>query len=128
MGADQVVESMPGDREDGLPVALGVIKAIQQMDASGAGRRETHAEPARVLRISAGCECSRLLVTDLNEADLVLRFAQGLEYSVYAIAGEPEDGIDPPINKTVNQYFRYRFRHWCSFFCCCPLPRRGRLR
>jgi hypothetical protein len=35
MGADQVVEGMTRDGQDRLPVALGIVQAIEQVNAAG---------------------------------------------------------------------------------------------
>ena len=70
--ADQVVEGVPGDRQHRLAVALGVVQAVEQVDAAGAGGRQADAEPAGVLGVAAGGEGGRLLVPHLDELDLVL--------------------------------------------------------
>ena len=71
-GFDQIVVLRAGDREHRLIVELGVVDAVQQVDAAGAGGREADAELAGELGIGAGGECGRLLVPHLDELDLVL--------------------------------------------------------
>src|SRR6185437_14650580 len=53
-GADEVVEGVAGDGEHGLAVALGVVEAVEEVDAAGAGGGEANAEAARVLGVAAG--------------------------------------------------------------------------
>ena len=43
MRADQVMKRMTGDGEHRLPIALRIVKPIEQMHAAGTGGRETHA-------------------------------------------------------------------------------------
>ena len=59
-GVDQVVVLQPGDRQHRLAVELGVVEAVQQMDAAGARGREADAEPAGELGVGAGREGRRL--------------------------------------------------------------------
>ena len=72
MGADQVVEGVAGDRQHRLAVALGVVEAVEQVDAAGAGGGHAHAQAAGELGIAAGGKGRRLLVTHLDESHLVL--------------------------------------------------------
>jgi hypothetical protein len=67
--ANEVVIGLAGERENGRVIHLRVVKAVQEMNRSGSGRRETDAEPAGVFRIAAGHEGRRLFVTDLHKAD-----------------------------------------------------------
>ena len=88
--ADQVVEGVAGDRQHRLAVALGVVQAVQQVDAARARGRQADAEAAGVLGVAARGERRRLLVPHLDEADLVLVRAQRLEDAVDAVAGKAE--------------------------------------
>ena len=72
MRADQIVERHAGDRQDRRAVELGVIQAVQEMDAAGTGGGEADAQPARKLRIRARHERRGFLVTHLDKADLIL--------------------------------------------------------
>ena len=99
MCADQVVEGVPRNRQHGLAVALSVIESIEQMDTAWARSRQTDAETPGVFGISHGGKCCCFLVADLNELDLFLVCAQGLEDAVDAVAGKAEDGIDTPVNE-----------------------------
>ena len=70
--ADQVVEGVAGDGEDRLAVALGVVQAVEQVNAAGAGGGQADAEAAGVLGVAAGGEGGGLLVPHLDEPQLVL--------------------------------------------------------
>ena len=96
IGVEQVVELQARDRHHGGAIELGVVKAIQQMDAPGTRCGEAAAEPARILGISAGHEGRRLFVSHLNEANGVGPFPQGLHDPVDPIAWNPENCIDTP--------------------------------
>ena len=99
VGADQVVKGMAGDGQHRLAVHLGIIKAVEQMDAAGAGSGQADAEPAGVLGIGAGHEGGRFLVAHLDEADLVLALAQRFHDAVDAVAGEAKDDFHSPVHK-----------------------------
>ena len=87
----------------GCAVELGVVEAVEQVDAAGAGGGEADAEPAGVLGVAAGHERRRLLVPHLDEADLVLALAQRLHDAVDAVAGQAEDDVDAPVVQGVDQ-------------------------
>ncbi len=74
--ADQVMKLHAGDGEYRRTVELGVVQAVQQMDAAGSGRRQADAEPVGELGIAARHECRCLLVPGLHEADRLLPGAQ----------------------------------------------------
>ena len=71
--AGYVIELHAGNGKNGLLIHLGVIKAVEQMNAAGTRGGETNTEPAGELRVRAGHECRRFLVPDVDKADLVLR-------------------------------------------------------
>ena len=75
---EQVVELQAGDGEHRLAVELGVVEAVEQVDAAGPGGGEADAELAGPFGIGAGHEGRRFLVPHLDEADLVLARAQRL--------------------------------------------------
>jgi len=102
MRADQVVKGMAGDGQDRLQVAFRVIKAVQQMNASGAGGRKTNSKTAGELGIAAGGEGGRFLVPHLDESQFLLMRAQCLEDAVNAISGETENGIDSPLDEPLD--------------------------
>ena len=72
-------------RQDRLPVELGVVQAVEQVQAAGAGGRQADAELAGELGVAARHEGGRLLVPRLDEADLVPALAQGLHEAVDAV-------------------------------------------
>ena len=78
VGLDQVVVLRAGDRQHRLVVELGVVDAVEQVDAAGPRGREADAELAGELRIGAGREGRGFLVPDLDEPDLVLALREAL--------------------------------------------------
>src|SRR5436190_22543062 len=100
---DQIVEVMAGDRQDRLPVELGVVQSIKQMDAPRTGGRQADAQFAGEFRITAGHEGRRFLVPDLHEANFVLSDAQRFHNPVYAVAWQTEDDFDSPFDQDVDQ-------------------------
>ena len=114
VGMQEVVELEPGDGEHRLPVELGVVEAVEQMDAARTGRCQTDTELSRPLGIGAGVERRSLLVTDLNEANLVLARAQRLDNAVNAVPWDAEDRIDVPADQGLDKYV-----------CCGGVSHRG---
>ena len=90
---------MTGDREHGLAVELGVVKAVEQVDAAGSGRRQADAQLAGILGIGASHERRRFFMPYLYKADLLLPLAQRFHDAVDAVPGETEDDIDSPSAK-----------------------------
>ncbi len=109
--ADQVVKGVAGDGQHRLAVALGVVQAVEQVDAARPGGGHADAEPAGVLGIAAGGEGGGFLVAHLDELDLVLVRAQRLEDAVDAVAGEAEDRLDAPVDQPLDQQVGHGFRH-----------------
>ena len=104
-GVEQIVVVAAGDGQDGLLVELGVIEAVEQVEAARAGGGEADAEAARELGVSAGGKCGGLFMAHLNELDAVLALAQGLHDGVDAIAGNAKDDVDAPGDEGVDQGF-----------------------
>jgi hypothetical protein len=104
VGVDEVVELQPGDGENWLAVELGVVQAVEQVDAAGSGGRHAHAEPPRPLGIGTGVECSRLLVPHLDEADAILAGPQRLHDSVDAVSRHAEDDVHPPFDQRLHKH------------------------
>src|SRR5439155_9612606 len=90
----------------GLAVELGIVEAVQQVEPARSRGRQAYAEPARVLRITTGHERRRLLVADLDEADLVPALAQRLHDAVDAVAGQAEDDLDAPVQQGLDEHVR----------------------
>ena len=103
VGADEIVEGMAGDGEDGLAVALGVIQSVKQMQTARSGCRQTDAETPGKLGIAAGREGGGLFVPHLDQLDMVLPPAQGLKNAVDPVTGKTEDRVDFPFNQPVHQ-------------------------
>ena len=104
-GAEQLRLLHPGDGQHRLMVELGVVQPVEQVDAAGPGRGQADAEPARRLGVAAGHEGGGLLVVDQDEPDSVLVAPEGLHDPVDAVAGQAEDGVDPPVDEPLDQQF-----------------------
>src|SRR5690348_7677442 len=110
------MEGVAGDCQHRLPIALGVVQAIQKVNATRARRSQTHAEPAGVLCVAARRESRRFFMPDLDEAQLILMRSKRLEDPVYPIAGKSKNDIDAPIDKPFQQDICNRFRHEFSWY------------
>ena len=136
---DQIVVRRPRQREDWLPVKLGVIETVEQVQPTRSRRRETHAESSRELGVCAGHERRRFFVSQLDKANLVLTFPHGLHDPVDAVTRQSEDDLDAPIAKDIDENIRRGILHYPLPSMLSPrrlfasrsgplmLPRRGRL-
>jgi hypothetical protein len=86
VGVDEVVVRHARDGQHRLAVELGVVQAVEQVDATRTGRGQAHPEAPRELRVRARHEGGRLLVADLHEPDPVTARAQGLHDRVDPVA------------------------------------------
>src|ERR1700676_994599 len=98
VGSDQVVELQAGNRQYGLAIHLGIVEAVQQVNAAGTGSGQTYTQLAGEFRISACHKSGRLFVPDLDEANLVFVSAEGLHDAVDAVAGQSKHDIDTPVD------------------------------
>src|SRR4051812_41196671 len=85
-------------------IELGIVKAIQQMNAAGPRRSQTDTQLASELRICAGHECGGFLVPHLNKTNFSLIDPQRLHDSVDTIARQSENKLHSPIDKPFYQY------------------------
>ena len=72
VGADEVVEGVPGDGQHRHAIALGVVETVEQVDAAWPGGGQAHAEVAGVLGVATSGKGGRFLVPDLHKPDLLL--------------------------------------------------------
>ena len=121
VGADQIVKGVAGDGQDGLVVHLCVVKPVEQMDAAGTGGGQADAELPGVFGVGAGHEGGGLLVSHVNEADLLLALAQRFHDAVDSVAGKSEDDFDAPVHKGIDQDLR-----GCTGHFPLSIPRRRR--
>src|SRR3954468_6186171 len=94
---------MPRDREHWLPIEFGIVKAVQKMHPARARSAEADPQFARIFRGGAGHERRSLLMANLNELDLFLTLAQRFHNSVDAIARNPKNEFDSPLQERINQ-------------------------
>ncbi len=109
--AGNVLELHAGNRKHRLLVHLGVVQAVEQVDAAGAGGCKAHAQAAGELSIGAGHKCRRFLVPHVDEANLILCLAQRLHDTVNAVAGQAEDRIDTPVHQLFYQHISSSHHH-----------------
>src|ERR1700734_3225582 len=88
--ADQVVKGMARNSQDRLQVAFGVIKTIQQMNASGTGGCKANSQTASELGVAASGEGGRFFVPHLDKSQFVLVRAQSFKNAVNTISREAE--------------------------------------
>src|SRR5260221_11393443 len=70
--SDQVMVGLASQGEDRRVIHLRVVQAVQQMDRPWSGRRETDAQAAGVLRVTAVLEGTGFLVPHRTEANPIL--------------------------------------------------------
>src|SRR5665213_12381 len=109
--AYQIVKRVARNGEHRLAIALGIVESVEQMDAARPGRRETYTQSARVLGIAACSERSRLLVSHLNERDLLLPGAQRLEDAVDPVTGKSENRVNAPCDEPFDEEIGDRVCH-----------------
>lgn len=102
----QVVKPEARDGEHRLAVELGVVEAVEKMDAAGPRGGNAGAKAARPLGVGASVEGGCFLVPHLDEADAVAADSQRLDYAVDAVAWETENGVDAPIEQRFDQHVR----------------------
>lgn len=107
-----------GDGQYRGVVELGVVQAVEQVQAARSRRRQAHPQPPSGLGVARGHERGGFLVLHEDEADPVLVAAQPLHDPVDAIAGDPEDGVDPPVDEPLNEQLGRDLLHDLS-------PRKG---
>ena len=105
------MKMVAGDGENRLPVQLRVIQPVQKMDPSRPGRGQAHAQLACIFRVSACHECSRFLMSDLDETDFVFALPERLHNSVNAVPRQTEDDLDAPVPNRIEQDVGARFGH-----------------
>jgi hypothetical protein len=77
-------------------IHLCIVEAVQEMNASRPGGRNTHAEPPGEVGISTGHESGRLFMPDMNEPYPILLLPKGLQDPIDAIAWQTEYGVNAP--------------------------------
>ncbi len=104
MGVDQVVELQAGDRQHRLAVQLGVIEAVQEVDAPRPRGGDADPQPAGPFGVGAGHEGRRLFVPGLDEADLVLAPPQRFDHPVHPVAGDAEHRVHAPVQEALHHH------------------------
>ena len=104
---------LPHDRDHRLMVELGVVQAVEQMDGSGARRRQAHAHLARELGVRAGHERRHLLVADLDELRplAVARARERAHHAVDPVPRVPVYAAHAPGGETVEEVVAYCLAH-----------------
>src|SRR5215469_5579332 len=104
MGAKEVMVMQSGDSQHRSAVELGVIEAIEQMDAAGTGGRKADAQPPGIFTVGARHESRGFFVANLYEADFLLPLAKRFHDPVDAVARQAKDGIHSPFGEFFNEY------------------------
>ena len=100
---NEVTEVVARDREDRCAIQLCVVEAVHEVQPARPGRREADAQAARELRVRGRRKRGRLLVSDLDKADLVLVRPKGLHQPVDPVARKAEDGVDAPVDERLDE-------------------------
>jgi hypothetical protein len=120
VGVDHVVVVVAGDGQHRLPVQLGVVEAVEEVQPARTGGGQADPQAPRPAGVPGGHEGGGLFVADLDEADLVLAPAQGLHDPVDPVSGEAEDHLDAPFPEPLYHHVARRARHPLS-----PPPHTG---
>src|SRR5438552_11844333 len=115
--ADEVVILQSGNGQHRRLVELGVVEAIEQVNAARAGSSQTNAQLAGQLGVSAGAESGGFFVAHLNEANFFLMSAQGFHDAVDAVARQAKDNFYAPVNQGFDQYVGCS--HGALLLCVC---------
>src|SRR5579871_1320369 len=81
------------------------------MNGPRAAGRQAHAQLAGELGKGTSGKRRRFFVSDLDKPDLLLVGAQRLHDAVDAIAGNPKDGVNSPVDEALYHHIRCCFRH-----------------
>src|SRR3954447_24868403 len=111
VGLEQVVILQAGDRQHWLIIELGVVNSVEQVDSARSRGGDAHAQLAGPFGVSAGCESSGFLMPHLDEADLLLARAKGLEDPIDAVAGYSEHDLDAPVDQGLDEDLASSLRH-----------------
>src|SRR5262249_5862964 len=106
MRVDQVVIMVAGNREHRLPIHLGIIETVEEVNAPRAGGGQAAAELPGELGVAARGKACRFLMAHLDEADLLLPLPQRLHYAVNPVSRNPEDDLDSPVVDSVDKNVR----------------------
>ena len=94
---------LPDDRHHRLVIELRVVKSVQEMDGTGSGSREAHADLAGELGVCAGHECGELFVARLHEIALALGASERTQHPVDGISGIAVDAAHASSRETLQQ-------------------------
>lgn len=78
------------DRQDRRPTAVGIVEALEKVDAAGSGAAGTYREPAGQLRLGSRRERGRFLVLDRDPLD-ARGAPDGIHDRVEAVTHDPVD-------------------------------------
>jgi hypothetical protein len=100
---EKIVELQASYGEHRLSIKLGIIEAVEKVNTAGSRRRQANTKTARPLGVGARTECSRLLVANLNEADIVFAQSERFDNAVDAVARQTKDSIHVPTDQSFNE-------------------------
>jgi hypothetical protein len=115
---DNVVMLHSGNGEHRDGIELGVVKTVQQMDSAGARCAQAAAKFASHFGVTYSRECRALLVSAMDEFDIVLALTERFHHSVDTIAGHSEDVFDAPLMNYVDENITAGLRHIVTPFRC----------
>ncbi len=81
----------------------GVVETVEQVDRPRSRSGQAHPNLAGELGVAAGHERRHLLVTGLDEPQLLFMAAQRAEDAVDPVPREAIDRVDPPLDETLTQ-------------------------
>ncbi len=97
------MKGVSGYGEHWVPIALRIIKSVQQVDSTGTRCCQTNTQAAGVFRIAESSECRRLFMPHLNEFQFLLMRPQPFKQAIDAIARKAENRIHAPGNQALKK-------------------------
>ena len=113
-GSNLFARDMRGNRENRDGVAVGVVKALNEVRVAGAARAGAHAELARDAGLGACRESRGLLVAHVDPFDALGR-AHGIHDGVEGVANNAVNALDAHSNELIDGVLgECLFRHGVS--------------
>jgi hypothetical protein len=90
--------NLRGYGQHGGAAAMSVEQPVDEVEIAWTARTGAYRELACDLRFTCGCECSYLLMPNMNPVDL-LSFAQRFGQTVQAVTDHAENALYPGLNE-----------------------------
>lgn len=113
--ADFGLGDMGGDGEDGSAVAVTVVKAIDQMQGTGATGTEYGGNGSGNIGVCSGGKGARFFVADIDESDFPIAVMNGVDQGIRRIADNSVNAFDTGIDHERDKVLGNGLGHGASF-------------